>query len=505
MSRYMYERLSAQDNSFLVAEKANVPLHVGAVAIYELGELRSDSGGVDIRKFKQALEAQLHRLPRYRQKLQWVPIENRPVWVDDPHFNLDYHVRHAALPRPGGIDDLKRLTARITTRMLDRSRPLWEMWLIEGLSDDRFAVVNKIHHCMVDGISGADIAEILMSPTPEHEIGEAREFLPRPAPTARELLFDAAKRLALAPVEIVGRVGAFGRATPDLAREVGARLQAIGDLAMNLVAPSSETPLNGKLGPHRRIDWLTLPMDDVKAIRRAAGCTVNDVVLATVTGAVRQYLIRRGIRPGEIDFRVSAPVSVRSREESGTLGNRVSAWIVPLPIDISDPRGVLQRLSAQTQRLKDSRQALGVELLMQLAEYAPPMLFSAGARAAAAPMNMIVTNVPGPPFPLYMLGAKLQEMHPLVPLLDGTGLGIALFSYDGKLHVGLNADYDLVPDLSAFAALFAQSFMSIVDATCPSADEVDVHAAMESAGPEEPAPRGEVVPLNLPSAEVGRL
>lgn len=465
MSKYMYERLSAQDNSFLVPEHANMPLHVGAVAVYELGGMASESGGVDVRKFKQALEAQLHRIPRYREKLQWTPIENRPVWVDDPHFNLDYHVRHAALPRPGGIDELKKLVARITTRTLDRSRPLWEMWLIEGLAGDRFAVVNKIHHCMVDGISGADIAQILMSPTPEHEIGEAREFLPRPAPSSSELLLDAAKRLLLAPVDLLGRFTRFSRETTDLLGEVGARIGAIADLGQNLLAPASRTPLNGTLGPHRRVDWLTLPLDDVKAVRRAAGCSVNDVVLATVSGAVRQYLLRRGIRPTDIDFRVSAPVSVRDREENGTLGNRVSAWIIPLPIDEATPAGALDRVNLETRKCKASRQAVGLELLMQVAEYAPPSLFSLGARAAAGPMNMIVTNVPGPQFPLYMLGARLLEMHPLVPLLDGTGLGIALFSYDGKLHVGLNADYDLVPDLGTFTAFFAQSFMALVDAT----------------------------------------
>ena len=500
MSRYMYERLSAQDNSFLVAEHANMPLHVGAVAIYELGEMASEAGGVDVRKFKQALEAQLHRIPRYREKLQWVPVENRPVWVDDPHFNLDYHVRHAALPRPGGIEELKRLAARITTRTLDRSRPLWEMWLIEGLSGDRFAVVNKIHHCMIDGASGADIAQILMSPTPEHEIGEAREFLPRPAPTTGELLADAAKRLALSPIDILGKLTAFGRDTPDLPGELRARVRAIGDLTANLIAPSSATPLNGTLGPHRRIDWLTLPLDDVKTIRRAAQCTVNDVVLATVSGAVRQYMIRRGVRPAEIDFRVSAPVSVRSAEESGTLGNRVSAWIIPLPLGEASPEKALRRVNDETRKLKTSRQALGVDLLMQVAEYAPPSLLSMGARAAAGPMNMIVTNVPGPQFPLYMLGAKLLEMHPLVPLLDGTGLGIALFSYDGKLHVGLNADYDLVPDLSTFTALFAQSFMALVDATGAVLPATAEPPAADT--PTDAGRRADVVPLSahMPSA-----
>ncbi len=468
MSAYMYERLSAQDNSFLVSEQPNMPLHVGGVAIYQLGEMANALGGVDIRKFRLALEAQLHRIPRYRQKLAWTPLENRPVWVDDPSFNLDYHVRHTALPRPGDLEALKNLTARIMTRPLDRSRPLWEMWLIEGLGEDRFAVVNKIHHCMVDGASGSDIAQILMSATPEYDLGEPVPYLPRNAPGRAELLFDAAKRLALAPIDALGRLGHFARETPNLGTEVAARVRALLDLTGNILTPSSETPLNGPLGPHRRVDWLTLPLDEVKRVRRTLGCTVNDVILATVTGAVRLYLDRRGVRPAEIDFRVTAPVNVRSDAEQGRLGNRVSAWILRLPLDEKDPGEMVRRLNLETRARKESRQALGVDLLMQAAEYAPPALMAFGARAAAGPVNMIVTNVPGPQFPLYMLGAKLEELHPLVPLLDGTGLGIALFSYDGKVHVGLNADYDLVPDLGAFTAFFAQAFFALQDAVGPS-------------------------------------
>lgn len=464
MPKYMYERLSAQDNSFLVSEQPNVPLHVSAVAIYEVGDLANEMGGVDVRKFKQALEAQLHRIPRYREKLQYVPLEGRPVWVDDPHFNIDYHVRHAALPKPGDIEELKKLTARITTRALDRTRPLWEMWIIEGLSENRFAIVNKIHHCMIDGAAGAGVAQILMSPTPEHEVGEPRPFMPRPAPSGVELALDAAKRLVLSPVDVVGQLGSFARKSPDLRGEVGARLGALGDLARNAILPSSDTPMNGKLGPHRRIDWLTLPLEDVKAVRRALACTVNDVILATVTGAVRQYLLRRGVSPEGIDFRVSAPVSVRNEDERERLGNRVSAWILKLPINESDPRDWVRRVNEGTRQLKESRQALAVDLMMNAAEYAPSSVMALGARVASGPINMIVTNVPGPQFPLYILGARLLEMHPLVPLLDGTGLGIALFSYDGNLHVGLNADYEMIPDLGAFTALFAQSFLTLYDA-----------------------------------------
>lgn len=489
MPKYMYERLSAQDNSFLVAEQPNVPLHVSAVAIYEVGDLANDAGGVDVRKFKHALEAQLHRIPRYREKLQYVPVEGRPVWIDDPHFSIDYHVRHAALPRPGDVEELKKLTARITTRALDRTRPLWEMWIIEGLAGDRFAIVNKIHHCMIDGAAGAGVAQILMSPTPEHEVGEPRPFMPRPAPSATELAVDAAKRALLSPVEVIGSLGSFARKSPDLGGEMGTRTRAIVDLARNALMPSSDTPMNGRLGPHRRIDWLTLPLENVKSVRHALGCTVNDVVLATVTGAVRQYLIRRGCSPGGIDFRVSAPVSVRSKDEPN-MGNRVSTWILRLPIEESDPLQWVARVNHNTRELKETGQAAALDLVMSAAEYAPASLMALGARVASGPINMIVTNVPGPQFPLYILGAKLVEMHPLVPLLDGTGLGIALFSYNGNLHVGLNADYEMIPDLSAFTALFAQSFLALYDAAGIAAQS---EASGEEARPRPVPPRARVV------------
>jgi WS/DGAT/MGAT family acyltransferase len=464
VSSYKFERLSAQDNSFLFAETPNAPLHVAAVGIYDNGGLALGRGGIDFRKIKQALEAQLHRIPRYRQKLMWTPLENKAVWVDDPSFNMDYHLRHSALPHPGGLEQLKKLTARITTRQLDRTRPLWEMWIIEGLSGDRFAVVSKIHHCMIDGASGADVAQILMSSIPEYEVEEPKPFLPRAAPTPRELLIDAGLHQAALPLRLARGLAALPSSPAELATQLREHVSALAGLAKWAVSSSSQTPINGDLGPHRRIDWLTLPLEDVKAVRRQLRCTVNDVVLATVSAAVRQYFIQRGVDPNRLDFRVSAPVNVRRDSEKGKLGNRVSTWIVRLPLDEADPARGLERIHATTAELKQSRQAQAFDLLMGAAEYLPGSVVSLGARAAEGPINMIVTNIQGPAFPLYILGAKLLELHPLVPLMNGTGLGVALFSYDGKMHVGLNADYELIPDLSVFTAFFAQAFMLLVDA-----------------------------------------
>lgn len=462
-----YERLSAQDNSFLVAEHAHAPLHVGAVGIYDSADLATDEGGVDIRKLRLLTEAQLHRIPRYRQRLEWIPIENRPVWVDDHHFNIDYHVRHAALPKPGGLKELKKLVARITSHQLDRARPLWEIWVVEGLEHNRFALITKVHHCMIDGVSGADIAQILMSPGPVHEIPEPKPFRPRAQPSREKLLAEGVRHQLTTPARALGALGSFLSRADHLLDDVGARLGAVADLASWIFNPASETPINGPLGPHRRIDWVTLSLDDVKTLKRSLGCTINDIVLATVTGAVRHYLIRRNLNLStlaEMKFRVSIPVNMRREEERGMLGNHVSAWVVELPVGQDKPLQWVEKIQERTMAVKNSNQALGVETMMQFAEYAPASLMAMGAAAASGPVNMVVTNVPGPQFPLYLLGAKLRELHPLVPLLDGMGLGVALFSYDGKLHVGLNAEYDLVPDLEAFTALFAQSYLELLHA-----------------------------------------
>ncbi|MAJ58482.1 MAG: hypothetical protein CBC48_00055 [bacterium TMED88] len=463
MSNYRYERLSAQDNGFLVAETAHTPLHIASVALYEPGELATEDGGVDIRLFKRFIEARLHEIPRYRQKLMWVPIENRPVWVDDPHFSIDYHIRHTALPRPGSTEELKRLTARITTRTLDRSRPLWELWVIEGLEGGQFAVVSKIHHCMIDGVAGAGLVQILHSPSAEIDIPEPVPFMPRPVPSHADLLFDTVERIGTLPLRALRSVRQMDFQSGDLLEEWGNQAKAVGDLALKALTPSSDTPINGSLGPHRRIDWVTLPLESVKQTGRALDCKLNDIVLATVTGAVRHYLFRRGVDPKKIDFRISAPVNMRNAPGQNSVGNRVSTWLVDLPIDRENAEGWIDGILSLTRELRKGNEARGFDALMKAAEYVPPSLVALGARAASGPINMIVTNVPGPQFPLYAVGARLIEMQPLVPLLDGTGLGIALFSYDGKLHIGLNADYELVPDLSTFTALLAQSFMEIED------------------------------------------
>ena len=456
-----YDRLSAQDMSFLLAETPTSYMHVAPTQVFERGELATEDGGLDFDSIKKATASVLHRIPRYRQKLKWSPVFERPVWVDDRDFNLDYHMRHTALPRPGRFAPLKRLSARVMAQQLDRQRPLWEMWIVEGLEGGRFGVINKIHHCMIDGASGVDLAQILLSLTPEQTIAEAPRYVPRPAPSGLELARDEVIRRALLPLKTFQGLREFRRETDDLSGELRARARAIGDVLGYAIRPSSDTPINGDIGSHRRFDWLTLPLADVKAVRKAAGCSVNDVILTTVAGALREYLSDRGADPRNLDFRISAPVSIRRDDERGALGNRVSSWIVQLPLDEPTPQARLARIHQATRELKESRQAMGVEMMMEVAEWTPPVLLSLGAQAVSGPINSIVTNVPGPQFPLYMLGARMLAMYPMVPLLPGMGLGIALFSYDGRVCWGFNADFDLVPDLERIPGLIEHAFQEL--------------------------------------------
>jgi WS/DGAT/MGAT family acyltransferase len=460
MPRYSYDRLTALDHSFLFLERPNAPMHVGSVAIHELGALRGREGGVDIDLLRRGIAGVLHRIPRYRQRLAWVPIEGTPVWVDDEGFNLDYHVRHTSLPRPGDAHQLRQLAARVMAQRLDRARPLWEMWVVEGLEDDRFALLSKVHHCMIDGVSGVDLMNVLMSPSPDAEIFEPSPFVPRPAPSAFELLRDEIWRRARLPFEAVRDVRKLLNEAENSRRELQVRVRALRETLGGVLQRAAPTPFNERVSPHRRFDWLVLAVDDLKAVRRALGGSLNDVVLATVAGAVRRFLEQRRFPVEGLDFRVMAPVSVRAENERGRLGNRVSAWIVPLPLAEPDPAVRLRTIAARTEELKQARQAVAAQVLTQAADWTPATLLALGARNVTRqlPFQLVVTNVPGPQVPLYLFGSRMLESYPVVPLLDGLGLGIALFSYDGKLCWGVNADWDLVPDLDAFVACLDESF-----------------------------------------------
>ncbi len=460
-----YERLSFLDSSFLALESRTTHFHVAGMLIFEAGELKRPDGGIDVDRIKRFIESRLHLIPRYRQRLAYVPLERYPVWVDDAHFDIDYHIRHTSLPRPGNRDQLKALMGRLSSQQLDRSRPLWEVNIVEGLEGDHFAMISKIHHAMIDGISGVDLMAVLLNLMPTEDFEDAEPFEPRPAPGDTELIIKEAARRA-------GRVTAALRSAQTLTDDVqtlalqGARrVRAIrNSLGSGWLSKASMTPLNGTIGPNRRFGTLRTHLDEVKEVKNALGGSVNDVILATVAGGVRRYLEAHDVDLEGIDFRVMAPVSVRSPSQRGTLGNQVAMWIVSMPVDSADATARLEAVQNETMKLKMTDQALGAASLVQMSSGAPSTIVSMASRLAtgARPFNMTVTNVPGPQFPMYLLGAKLIRQYPLVPLWYGHGVGIALFSYNGEVCWGFNADYDVMAELDGFVSAIEESFQELL-------------------------------------------
>jgi diacylglycerol O-acyltransferase len=479
MAQWHYDRLSSQDNTFLLWEQGNVRMHVASTSIFDIGPLKSATGGVDIDLVKRATESFLHRVPRYRQRIHSIPVFNHSVWVDDPHFDLDYHVRHTALPRPGSLAQLKNLVARVMAQPLDRKRPLWETWIVEGLEGgEQFGMITKIHHCMIDGSSGVDLANIQFSTSAvPAELEVPEPFRPRPSPRRLELFLNESKRQAGIPLEIVRDLRRFVEETEDLKEDVSTRVNALTRL-FGMGMGADETPLNGRVGPHRRFEWISCRLDDMKNMRKGLGCSINDIVLTVVTSAVRNYLLAKGVDVKVTDFKVSTPVSVRKEKGRGELGNSVSSWIIALPISESDPKRQLELIHEMTEELKETNQAIGIQMMTQIQEWTPSTLLSLGAQSMSGAINSIVTNVPGPQVPLYFHGARLRAIYPAVPLMEGMGIGIALTSYAGTMGIGFNADPDLIPDLELFVLRFKEALENVAAAANsplgPVSDDVNV-------------------------------
>jgi len=464
MAYWHYDRLSALDDLFLEIEEPHVHMHVAAVALFEAAPLQAEDGSLDIERVREALERGLRGSPRFRQRLDRIPIFDHPVWVDDDRFNISYHLRHTSLPRPGGIRLLKRLAGRILSQKLDRGKPLWEMWVVEGVADGHFALIVKAHHCMVDGISGMELLAGMLRPDPDRSLEPTtRNWIPRPAPTSSRLFFDELLRRGAWPV---AAANAGRRALCSPQRVLGQLREGalgFGELLKAGLRPTSQTPLNTDVGPHRRFDWARFDLAAAHEVRSRLGGTVNDVVLTTAAGAIGRFLRGRGLRIEDLVFRAQVPMSIRSPAERGQAGNRVVMLLVELPIAERDPRARLARVIATTRELKRSRQRAGVELLEELGDRTLTSLFVSFARLATRQraFNVVVTNVPGPPKPVYLLGAPMKEIYPLVPLAHNQALGMALFSYDGGLHWGLNADWDAVPDLHDLVEDLALEFESL--------------------------------------------
>ncbi|MCC6847457.1 MAG: wax ester/triacylglycerol synthase family O-acyltransferase [Deltaproteobacteria bacterium] len=463
MPSYAFDRLSVVDNSFLAIESPTTPQHVAAVLVLDAASLSQPDDGIDIDTIRTYIESRLHLIPRYRQRLATVPLGNRLVWVDDEHFNIHYHVRHASLPRPGDERQLKRLAARIVSQQLDRAKPLWEIWVVEGLDRRRFALVAKTHHCMVDGVSGVDLLAVLLNPAPSVEFSRGPRWIPRPAPTPFQIFRDEWLRRLREPLDLVRETPCAFAAPIRILGGVREALSALGETLGVAARPASPTPINVPIGPHRRYDWLPLDLDAVKTVKNRLGGTVNDIVLATVSGALRTFLEGRRVNVDVLELRASIPVSIRTDEQRGTLGNQIALWITELPVAERDPRRRLDKVRAATARLKESRQTLGARVLAAVSEWTSTTLLSSAVRLStrSRPFNLVVTNVPGPQIPLYLLGAELRECYPMLALLPNQALGVALFSYAGRLCWGFIADWDLIPDLHEFVLAIEESFREL--------------------------------------------
>ncbi len=461
-----YERLSAMDASFLGIEDGSCHMHVGAVTVFDAGPLRTVNGGIDIDRVRDAIYSRLHLVPRFRQRLAYVPYERIPVWVDDERFRLAYHVRHTALPQPGDERALKRLVGRIMSQPLDRKRPLWEIWVAEGLEGERFALISKTHHCMIDGISGADLMSVILSPFADAPTPAPQPWQPRPRPSDARLILDEVQRRAAQPADAV-------RAVYDALSNPEAALRTLGDSVAGVMetfapalSPVSPTPINVDIGPHRRIDWLEMRVAALKAVKNVLGGTLNDVVLATVAGALRSFFLHRDLDPQELEIRALVPVSVRTQDERGQLGNRVTQLTVPLPVKLADPVARLRAVREATATLKESRMALGAEVLTAISEWTVPNLMVQAVRLAGRtrPYNLLVTNVPGPQIPLYLQGALMRTAYPVVPLFENMALGVGLFSYNGGLYWGITADWEQVPDARSLVLALEDAFTELQDA-----------------------------------------
>jgi len=455
MSRYAYTRLSAQDNDFLRWESRELPMHGVGVQIFSCGPL-ARGGGVNFEAICEAVAASLPRMPRYRQKVVGIPGTQRSVWVDDEHFQLEHHLRHVALAHPGSEAQLRRLVSHIAEAPLDRGRPLWESWVVEGLDGGRFAFVTKVHHCMFDGAGGMQSIASLLSRDPEAPLADAPRFVAKTSPSAFELRRDELLHWAKLPLRAARETSRALRER-ERSRET---LRALGELARFKLDPASETPLNGPIGPHRCVDWTSFPLAEASAAAHAHGASLNDFVLAIVSGALRAFFEDRGIDPAHLDFRASCPVNVRSAKDPERTGNFVSSWVVALPLSEPDPHERLRKLHEATRELKHKHVAVAVQSLVALHEWLPIDLqaLSRGAQ------NLVVTNVPGPSEPLYLRGARLERIYALAPLIANVGLTIAAVSCGGQLCIALNADEDRVPDLHVIVRALRAAFTELAAA-----------------------------------------
>jgi diacylglycerol O-acyltransferase / wax synthase len=443
------DRLTSIDASFLHQEGPTSHMHIGALLTFE-------GPPPPFEEFLDHIRGRLHLVPRYRQKLVTPPLETgRPLWADDPSFNLEYHIRHAALPPPGTEEQLLRLAARIASQQLDRSKPLWELWLVEGLGDGRFGLISKTHHALVDGVAGVDLAQVLFDsePAPAAPPGDLERWQPSPEPSGADLVIAGMRGVAGVATELVGRALSASMRPATTVSRLRDAIEGVGEIVWAGLNPAPETPLNVEIGPHRRYVVARHRLEDYRQIKNTLGGTVNDVVLTVVSGSLARWLHSRGIRTEGLEMRALVPVSVRVADDHGTLGNKLAAMRGPLPVYINDPVARLRFVKKAMDGLKESKQAVGAATLAAVNSLAPPTILAQASRLnfSTRLFNMIVTNIPGPQVPLYVLGRRLDDMFPIAFLPTGHALAVAIMSYDGRLEYGLLGDYDALPDIQLIA------------------------------------------------------
>jgi diacylglycerol O-acyltransferase len=462
MAQQHLDRLTSIDASFLHQEGPASHMHIGAVLLFE-------GPPPAFEDYLKHVQGRLHLVPRYRQKLATPPLQTgRPLWIDDPDFNLEYHVRHTALPQPGTEEQLFLLAGRIASQRLDRSRPLWESWLVEGLEGDRFALIFKTHHALVDGISGVDLATVLLDleRTPEPPTGDSEPWHAHREPSPADLVLAGARGFVGTGVHLIERALEAAADPMGTAADLAEAAEGIGELLWAILNPAPDTPLNVEIGPHRRYAVVRHELDDYREIKSALGGTVNDVVLTVVAGALGRWLDSRGVRTQGLQLRALVPVSVRGEKQHHTLGNQLTAMRGPLPVYIADPLARLRYVSRAMDGLKESKQAVAASTIARVNNLAPPTILAQAARLQFSTrlFNLLVTNIPGPQFPLYVLGRQLQDLFPVAFLPAHHALAVAIMSYNGGIDYGLLADYDAMYDIDVVRAGIDDSLAELLAA-----------------------------------------
>jgi WS/DGAT/MGAT family acyltransferase len=446
------DRMSALDAGFFFAESENTPMHVGSVTVFEgppptYGDL------------VRLILSKLPKVPRYRQRVRPVPLQmGRPLWVDDPHFQILYHVRHTAVPKPGNDEQLRNLAGRVLGQRLDMAKPLWELWLVEGLADDRWALISKVHHCMVDGVAGTDLMQLMFDLDPNASHDAPQDWTPRRSPSGVEVMAGSVTESLTHPLQQLTStptVSGAVRALKGLADSGRTLVQTVPSLAKQALTPTARS-LNGQIGPHRRWAWTEGKFEEFKTVRTAFGGTVNDVVLTAITAGFRDLLQGRGeLSPEKLVVRSMVPISVRRESQRGTLNNQVSAVFVDLPVGLPDPIDRLNSIRGQMDEYKKAMGAVDAASIISMGDFVAPTLLSLGVRAMLQAgqfwCQAVTTNVPGPRVPLYVLGRRMTSATAYVPIAGGTRCSIGIFSYLNTMTFGINADFDGYPDIDVLS------------------------------------------------------